>query len=132
MPIAPKPMAETSRTLPRTRFCMALTPHLFCTDASACGSPAPGGGLQRRADPAVLRRVDRDAGRDYLVDAVEHVVAEHDVGGGQLRLEMVHGARADDRRGDRGVAQHEGDRQLDQRETGVVGELGELLDGLEL
>ena len=32
----------------------------------------------------------------------------------------------------RGVVDDEGDRQLDQRDAGVVGDLRELLDGLEL
>ena len=57
---------------------------------------------------------------------------ERDVGGGQLAVELLHGARADDRRGDRRVVDDEGDGQLDQREAGVVGDLGELLDGFEL
>ena len=38
-----------------------------------------------------------------------------DVGRGQLRLEVLHRARADDRRGHRRVADHERERHLDQR-----------------
>src|SRR6185295_13752521 len=84
------------------------------------------------ADPAVVGRVDGDAGRDDLVDAVEDVVGELDVGGGELRLEVLHGAGADDRRGDGGVAQHERDGQVDQAEAGLLGDLGEGVGGVEL
>ena len=45
---------------------------------------------------------------------------------------MLHRARADDRGGDRGVAHDERDRHLDQRDPGLLGELGELLGGVEL
>ena len=57
---------------------------------------------------------------------------EGDLGRGELALELLHGARADDRRRDRGVVDHERDRQLDHRQAGVLGDLGQLLDRLEL
>jgi hypothetical protein len=40
-------------------------------------------------------------GGDDLVDVVEQVVGERDVGGGELALELLHRAGADDRCGKR-------------------------------
>jgi hypothetical protein len=54
------------------------------------------------------------------------------VRGGQLALELLHRARADDRAGDAGVVDDERDRQLDHGQAGVVGDRGELPDGLQL
>src|SRR3954447_4214324 len=76
------------------------------------GSAAAGGGLQRWAGPAVVGRVEGDPGGDDLVDAVQDVVGEHDVGGRELGFEVIHGSRPDDRGGDGRVAQDEGDRHL--------------------
>ena len=59
-------------------------------------------------------------------------LVEDDVGGGELALELLHRARPDQRRGDGGVVEHEGDRELDERDARLVGELGEFLDGVEL
>ena len=87
---------------------------------------------KRRVVEGVVDWVDGRAGRDDLVDPVQHRLVEDDVGGGELALELLHRARADDRGGDRGVVEDEGDRELDQRDAGLVGELGELLDGVEL
>ncbi|HEY1518221.1 MAG TPA: hypothetical protein VGF91_17475 [Solirubrobacteraceae bacterium] len=53
-------------------------------------------------------------------------------GGGELGFEVAHGARADDRRGDRGVAPHERERELDQREAGLLSKLGQRVGGGEL
>ena len=52
---------------------------------------------------------------------------EHNVGGRKLAVELLHRARPDDRRSDSRVLDHEGDRQLDQRHAGLLGELRELL-----
>ncbi len=41
-------------------------------------------------------------------------------------------ARADDGRRDGGVVEHEREREVDQRQPGLVGERGERVDGLEL
>ena len=43
-------------------------------------------------------------GGDDLVDAVEHVGAQRALERRELALELLHRARADDRRGDGGVA----------------------------
>src|SRR6187200_1561309 len=43
--------------------------------------------------------VEVDAGLDDLVDAVEHRGVEHDISGGKLTVELLHGPRSDDRRG---------------------------------
>jgi hypothetical protein len=45
---------------------------------------------------------------------------------------MLHSARSDNRCGDGGVDEDERDRELDQRNACVVGELRELLGGVEL
>src|SRR4051794_20763461 len=79
-----------------------------------------------------VRRVDGGSRRHDLVDAVEDVDAEADAGGDELSLELFHGAGADQRAGDCRVSQHEADRELDQRQPGMVGELGEVLDRVEL
>ena len=47
---------------------------------------------------AVVLGVDGDARRDEFIDAVEDVGAQGDVGPGQLRFELFHGAGTDDRR----------------------------------
>ena len=87
---------------------------------------------QCRLGPSVVGMVDRHAGRNDLVDAVEHVVGEGRLGGGQLGFEVLHRPRADDRRGDRGVAYDKRDRHVDHEIPAPVGELGELLGGVEL
>ena len=76
--------------------------------------------------------VEVDTRANDLVDAVEDRGVERDVGGGQLAVELLHGPRADDRRRHGRVVRDEGDRQLDQRDARVVGDLGELLDRFEL
>ena len=47
-------------------------------------SAAAGGWVEGGADPAVVGGVEGEAGGDDLVDAVEDVVGEVDVGGGEL------------------------------------------------
>jgi hypothetical protein len=44
---------------------------------------------------------------------------------------VVHGARPDDRGRDGGVAQHEREGHLNERDAGLVGELGESVGGVE-
>ena len=96
------------------------------------GSAASGGGLKDLVAVAGVGGVEVDAGLDDLVDAVEDRRVEQHVSGGQLALELLEGARPDDGRGHRRVVDHEGDRELDERYAGAVGDPGELLDGLEL
>ena len=50
----------------------------------------------------------------------------------ELGLELLHRARPDDRRRDRRVVDHEGERQVDQRDAELVGQLPERVGGLEL
>ena len=71
-------------------------------------------------------------GRNDLVDPVEDVIGELDLGRAQLALEVLHRARADDRRGDRRVADHEGERHLDQAEAGLLRDGGQGVGGVEL
>jgi hypothetical protein len=78
------------------------------------------------------RWVDGRAGRDDPVDAVQHRLVEGDVGRGELAVELLHGPRPKQRRGDGGMLEHERDRELDERDPRFVGELGELLDGIQL
>jgi hypothetical protein len=97
------------------------------------GVSAPAGGrVEGRAGPAVVGRVEGDARSHDGVDGVEYVVGELDLGGGELRLEVAHGAGADDGRGDGGVAEHEGDGQLDEADPGLLGQPGEGFGGVEL
>ncbi len=88
------------------------------------------GRLQHLLAVAGVGGVEVDAGLDDLVDAVEDGRVEGRVGGGQLALELLHRARADDRAGHPRVVDDERDRELDHGQAGVVGDLGELLDGL--
>jgi hypothetical protein len=64
------------------------------------GSTATSGRLERGAGPATIGGVEVDARRDDLVDAVEYGVVEDHVRRRELALEMLHRARADDRRRD--------------------------------
>jgi hypothetical protein len=59
-------------------------------------------------------------------------VVEDDVRRGELALELLHGARPDEGGADGGMVEHEGDRELDERDPRFIGQLGELLDGVEL
>src|SRR5271166_255566 len=77
--------------------------------------------------PAAIVRVDVHTGRHDLVDLVENVGAERRVKGWELTLKLVHGARADDRRSHRWMAQDERERHLDQRDAGLLGEVAERL-----
>src|SRR5271169_1794684 len=52
--------------------------------------------------------------------------------GGEVAVQVLHGARTDDRGGDRGVAGRERDRHLDERQPGLVGERAEGVGGVEL
>src|ERR671910_705928 len=102
------------------------------TRARRTDLPSPRRRLQRRVVEGAVGGVDGRAGRHDLVDAVQHVVAQDDVGDGELGLKVLHGARPDQRRGDGGVRLGESDGELDERESGLRGELGELLHGVEL
>ena len=62
-----------------------------------------------------------------LVDAVQQRIVQHDVGRRQLRLELLNGSRADDRRGYRRVVEHESDRHLDQGKARFLSKLTERL-----
>jgi hypothetical protein len=81
---------------------------------------------------ARISGVEDDARLDDLVDPVERRGVEDDVSGRQLAVELLHRPGTDDRRGDAWVVGDEGDRQLDERQAGVVGDLGKLLDRFEL
>ena len=78
---------------PRWRRRRAHRPAGLCR-AAACSW------LERGVGEGAVSRVDRDAGRDDLVDPVEHIGRQDHVGRGQLRLQLLHRARADQRRGD--------------------------------
>ena len=96
------------------------------------GLPPPRRRLQRRVLPAAVGRVDVHPRRDDLVDPVQQRVLDDEVRRGQLTLELLHRPRADDRRGDRRVPRDPRDRQLDERDARLVGELRELVGRLEL
>src|SRR5215216_2386424 len=95
-------------------------------------SPPPLLRRQRRVLPARIGVVQVHARWHDLVDAVEELVGELHLGGRQLRLEVLHGARTDDRRGDGRMADDEGERQLDQAEVCLLRELRQRLRRVEL
>jgi hypothetical protein len=80
----------------------------------------------------VARRMAALAGQVRGLDAVEDRLVEDHVGRGELALQLLHGSWTDDRRRDGGVVEHEGDRELDERDPGLFGELREFFDGIEL
>ena len=71
------------------------------------------------------------AGRHDCVDRIEEVGAELHVGRTELGRELLHRARSDDRRGDRGVLEHPCDREVDERDACVVGERAERVSTLQ-
>ena len=81
------------------------------------------GGLEDLLAVAGVGGVEVDARLDDLVDAVEDRCVERDVGGGELAVELLHCAWSDDCRGHGRVVDDEPDRELDERYTGVVGDL---------
>ncbi len=76
--------------------------------------------------------LSEDPGGDQGVDAVERLGRKLEVAGGEGGLQMLHGARADDRGGDRRVFDGEGDRQLGQGDARSLRQLGEFADDLQL
>jgi hypothetical protein len=90
------------------------------------------GGLENLLAVGGVGGLKVDARADDLVDAVQRRRVERDVGGGELALELLHRPGADDRRGDGGVVDDERDGQLDERYAGVLGDLSELFDSVEL
>ena len=100
------------------------------TSAPQHGDPEPSNQRRREAGVEQLGRggeahvagVEVDAGRDDLVDAVEHVVGEHHVGAGQQVVELLGRAGSDDDRGDRRVGPHERGGQVGQREARLGGQ----------
>ncbi len=136
----PLPAPVTTATFPANSFIVLLvsqgsthrTARTPWSRRSSAGAPTAATAGDRGRHPPGIRRGQVDAGRDDLVDPVEHVPVEPHLGGGELGLQVGGGAWPDDRAGDRGVGEHEADRQLDEREPRLVGELGELVDGRQL
>jgi hypothetical protein len=73
-------------------------------------------------------RGEVDTGSDDRVDRIKHVSGQHGVCGGELRVQVVQCAGTDDCAGHGGVRRHETERELDHRQAGLVGDLGQLLD----
>nr|WP_232303719.1 hypothetical protein [Pseudofrankia sp. DC12] len=71
------------------------------------------------------------AGRDDLVDPVENVVGECDVEAGEQAVEVVHGARPEERAGDARVSDRERHGEVGQRQAHLGGEREVPLDGVE-
>jgi len=65
-----------------------------------CLSAAPRRGLELVLSIAVVVGIESYSGSDELVDVVKDLDRQRYVRGGQVRLELVHGARPDDRGGD--------------------------------
>ena len=79
-----------------------------------------------------IARVDVGAGWCQLVDPIEDLVGERDLGCVELVLELRHRAGPDDRGGHRGVLEHEREREIDEADPGVAGQLRQLLDEVQL
>ena len=79
---------------------------------------------------AVVSWVDRHAGGDDLVNAVEDVRAEGEICGWEERLELLHCAGSDDGCGHAGVVDDKRDGHLDERDAGLLREERQLLDGV--
>src|SRR5580704_19373097 len=63
---------------------------------------------QGRWQVRLVERADVGAGRDDLVDLVEDLVGERDVGAGEQVVELLHRVRPDDRAGHAGMGDREG------------------------
>src|SRR5688572_21708948 len=121
--------SHSTQAMSGARHTRNLTPPIVSDVADL---PAAQGWLERPLPVAGVGGVEVDAGADDRVDAVERRGVEGDFGGGELALELLHRARADDGGGHARVVGDERDGELDQRDAGVVGDAGELLDRFEL
>src|ERR1700722_4133869 len=101
------------------------------TCSSGWLSPA---GLRRQFGPAVavVVRVQRYAWRYELIDMIQDLGVQRDVHRWELGIELFHGPRADDRRGDARVVDRPGQCELDHRHSRLLGKLRELFDGIQL
>src|ERR1700722_3676462 len=102
-----------------TRWGLAQVPALV-SDRLTCSSGClPPAGLRRQFSRAVavVVRVQRYAWRYELIDAVQDLGVQRDVHRRELRLELLHGPRADDRRGDAGVVDRPCQCELDHRHS---------------
>src|SRR3954471_5301715 len=97
----------------------------------AVSAPAGGRGEIRRF-VTVVGRVQRPAGRDDLVDAVERLGVERHVGTRDQVVELLHRLRPDDGRRDGRVRDAPREREVGERYTGVGRDLLELFDRVEL
>src|ERR1022692_204637 len=88
-------------------------------------------GQRRRLVPAV-RRVEVGARRHDLIDLIQDVGGQDGVGRTKLALQMLHRPRSDDGRGDGRVAEHEGQRQVDQGQASLAGQAGQFLGRFQL
>jgi len=95
------------------------------------GSAAQARILEGRWQVGLVERADVGAGRDDLVDPVEDLVGERDIGAGQQVVELLHRVRPDDRAGYAGMGDREGQREVRHRQAGFFGERDELLDGVD-
>ena len=129
-PIPGDQRSQYASTLPRTGGLLVADISL----ADELGGPctAQRRVFERGRRVAGVGRVEVRPGRHDLVDLVEQRVVELDVGRADLALELLHRPRPDDRRGDAGMPEHERDRQVDQRDPGLVGERGERVGRVEL
>src|SRR5450631_160134 len=95
------------------------------------GSAAQTRIVEGRGQVGLVERADGGAGRDDLVDLVEDVVGERDVGGGEQVVELLHRVRPDDRAGHAGMGDRERYREVRHRQAGLLSERDELLDRVD-
>src|SRR5580692_741852 len=101
------------------------------TCSSGCLPPA---GLRRQFGRAVavVVRVQRYAWRYELIDTIQDLGVQRDVHRWELRLELFHGPRADNRRGNARVVDRPCQCEVDHRHSRLLGEQRKLFDYVQL
>src|SRR3984957_9380185 len=109
----PRPIEGSSTPLFRAMFGTS------CAMAVLLRMLLPPAGLRRQFGRAVavVVRVQRDARCHELIDAVQDLGVQRDAHRRELRLELLHGPRADDRRGDARVVDRPCQCELDHRHS---------------
>jgi hypothetical protein len=87
--------------------------------------------LEGPGQVGLVERADVGAGRDDLVDPVEDLVGQCDVEAGEQVVELLHRVRPEERACHARMSDRERHRKVGQRQTCLLGERDELLDGIE-
>ena len=128
-PVSAPPAPERPALHPQRQ---AAAPFGLTRRAVGERTPALSGVGQGQWPPGAVRLVSVGPRRHDLVDPVEGGVIQRDRGSLQQVLQLLHGPRPDNHRGDGGMRHGERDGQRGQRAADARGKPGELLDGVEL